>query len=150
MTPHLPERAGRYWSEWGHLMVIEVPEARAEQVIAAIVAVDPLQHGDYDRVTFASAAGQQSFRPRDGARNMATDDVMTVPCQRLSFFVRTDEAAMAAVLGAVYAAHPYEEPVIYLQPTVRMRAVRGSDDANPNRFWNGAAEEWVPAPHRMA
>jgi hypothetical protein len=139
---------GRYWSEPGQLVVVEVPEVRVEAVLDAVIAVHPLTHGDYDRVSFAAATGQQMFRARNGARNAATDDVMTVPCQRISFFVGTDEAALGAVMDAIYAAHPYEEPVIYLMPTTRMRAVRGSDDANPNRFWNGTAEDWVPKPHR--
>jgi hypothetical protein len=60
-----------------------------------------------------------------------------------------DEITFASASGqqAVYLAHPYEEPVVYLLPTVRLPPVRRYDDSNPNRFWGCAAEDWVPLPH---
>ena len=66
MTGPLPHKAGRYWSEPGHLVIIEVPDARALALLQAIEAVFPMDHGDYDRVSFASCPGRQ--RVRAGSR----------------------------------------------------------------------------------
>ena len=43
--------------------------------------------------------------------------------------------ALDALIRAIYAAHPYEEPVIHLVPAQRCRHRRGTDEDNPNRFW---------------
>jgi hypothetical protein len=52
------------------------------------------------------------------------------------------------LIGAIYAAHPYEEPVILVSAGVRTRHITGIDEDNPNRFWNRPTEDWVPTEHR--
>ena len=138
----------RHWIEAGHLIDLEVPEPEVEHVLTAVRRVIRLQHGDFEAVSFASCPGTQRFRVLPGARNAATDDVVTVPCVSLRFFVPGDDDALGAVMSALYDVHPYEEPVIYIQAVRRGRHIAGADEDNPNRFWNRETPDWVPEPHR--
>ncbi|WP_415404595.1 hypothetical protein [Tateyamaria sp. SN3-11] len=135
----------RFTAQSGHLITVQVPETDAPRLITAITTVDPLAYGDYDSVTFASQPGTQSFRALGTGRNAATADVVTVPCVELSFFCAGDPGP---VIKAIYAAHPYEEPVIFASPTARTLHIRGLDEDNPNKFWNRPTPDWVPEEHR--
>jgi len=137
----------RFETESGFLLTVEVPEERADAVLAAIISTAPLTWGDYDQVAFRSSLGRQQFRSLPAGRNAATAGVVEVPCQRLSCFLPA-AVDLTAVLEAVYHAHPYEEPVLLVTPTLRTLHVRGVDENNPNRFWNRPAADWVPAEHR--
>lgn len=137
----------RFTTEPGYTLTVEVPEERADAVVAAILKVVPLKWGDYDRVAFRGAPGNQQFRSLGTGRNAATADTVAVPCQRVSCFL-PGSADLTAVLEAVYHAHPYEEPVVLVTPALRSAHVRGLDEDNPNRFWNRPAADWVPAEHR--
>jgi len=55
---------------------------------------------------------------------------------------------LARLIEAIYAAHPYEEPVIFVQPCLRTQHIRGQDENNPNRFWNAPTADWIPTEHR--
>ena len=136
----------RFHAEPGLRIIVQVPEAEAERLRAAILAEDALGWGDYDRVSFESLPGQQHFRSLGTGRNAATGDTVAVACVELSFFLAAERAI--PVLRAIYAAHPYEEPVVFVQACVRTRHIRGRDEDNPNRFWNRPAGDWVPAEHR--
>ena len=92
--------------------------------------------------------GVQQFRSCGTGRNAATARVVEVACTELSVFLPDDPALTARVLEAVYHAHPYEEPVIFVTPCLRTLHIRGMEKDNPNRFWNNAAEDWVPDEHR--
>ncbi|NND19470.1 MAG: hypothetical protein HKN98_12915, partial [Silicimonas sp.] len=107
-----------------------------------------LRYGDYDCVAYRTAAGVQQFRSLGSGRNAATEKVVEVPCVEVSFFIGSNEDRAVAVLRAIYSAHPYEEPVIFVEPCVRTLHIRGMDEDNPNRFWNNEAEDWVPDEHR--
>ncbi len=123
--------------------------ARSGRLGLDTVLVDnALKYGDYDRVTFRTALGIQQFRSLGSGRNTATERVVEVPCVELSFFIGGDEARAVQTLRNIYAVHPYEEPVIFVEPCVRTLHIRGMDEDNPNRFWNNEAEDWVPEEHR--
>tara|TARA_R110000782_G_C14669367_1_gene398807 strand:- start:312 stop:755 length:444 start_codon:yes stop_codon:yes gene_type:complete len=138
----------RFQTEQGFLVIVQVPETHAQKIIDAVLAVNALKYGDYDRVTFRTVSGSQQFRSLGSGRNAATADVMTVPCVEVSFFLPEDEADAVEVLTQVYAAHPYEEPVVFVAQCLRTLHVRGTDEDNPNRFWNSEPEDWVPQEHR--
>ena len=138
----------RFVTEEGLRIIVQVPATCAPRIVDAILAEDALKYGDYDCVTFTTAAGVQRFRSLGSGRNLATGRVVEVPCVELSFFLSGDEVGAARVLTAIYYSHPYEEPVVFVEPCVRTLHIRGMDEDNPNRFWNGDAEDWVPSEHR--
>lgn len=138
----------RFVPENGLRIVVQVPETNAQKIVDAVLVEDALTYGDYDCVTYRTAPGVQQFRSLGSGRNAATTDVVEVPCVELSFFLRDSEVTAVQVLKCIYASHPYEEPVVFLEPCVRTRHIRGLDEDNPNRFWNNEAEDWVPEEHR--
>jgi len=138
----------RFEPQQGLRIVVQVPDSHARRIVDVVLATDPLLYGDYDRVTFRTAPGMQQFRSLGSGRNVATETAVEVPCAELSFFIARDDAGTVRVLQAVYAAHPYEEPVIHVIPCLRTLHIRGLDEDNPNRFWNREPEDWVPELHR--
>ncbi|NND22810.1 MAG: hypothetical protein HKO14_12035 [Silicimonas sp.] len=138
----------RFVPENGLRIIVQVPETHAQGIIGAVLVDDALRYGDYDCVAYRTAAGVQQFRSLGSGHNAATEKVVEVPCVEVSFFIGSDEARAVAVLRAIYSAHPYEEPVIFVEPCVRTLHIRGMDEDNPNRFWNNEAEDWVPDEHR--
>jgi hypothetical protein len=140
--------SNRFTTEPGHLVMIEVPQEAMARVRDAILEIDPLAQGDYDRVAFTSAAGIQQFRALGTGRNRATQNAVTVPCVDLRLFTALQGLDLARLVEAAYHAHPYEEPVIFMTATTRMRHVPGLDEDNPNRFWNRPDADWLPKDHR--
>ncbi|WP_239494701.1 hypothetical protein [Roseovarius amoyensis] len=138
----------RFIPEGGLRIVVQVPDAHVQRIIDAVLTAAPLRYGGYDRVIFRTAPGIQQFRSLGTGRNVATETAVEVPCAELSFFIARDDAATVQVLKAVYAAHPYEEPLIHVIPCLRTLHIHGLDEDNPNRFWNREPEDWVPEPHR--
>lgn len=139
--------SGRFRTESGYRILVQVPEPDCDRVLHAILAETPLQYGDYDRVTFAHS-GKQQFRSRPGGVNAATDAAVSVDCTEMSVFVAGTAAMIERIVRAIYHAHPYEEPVIQIVPALRTLHIRGQDEDNPNRFWNRETADWVPEPHR--
>lgn len=138
----------RFTSESGVRIIVQVPEPQAQDILDAVTAECALAYGDYDRVSFRTAAGTQQFRSSGAGRNVATLTVVEVPCVELSFFLPGSGSTVVDVLGVIYARHPYEEPVIFVQSCIRTLHIRGMDEDNPNRFWNRARQDWVPGEHR--
>ncbi|MEM9604686.1 MAG: hypothetical protein AAGA11_17615 [Pseudomonadota bacterium] len=142
----LPVRSDRFRVEPGWRIAVQIPADCADTVLDAVRDRAPLRYGDYEAVTYATAEGTQSFRSLGTGRNRANPAPVTVPSVELSFFCVGTPADLDAVLEAIYAAHPYEEPVVYVDRTTRTLHIRGLDEDNPNRFWNrSAAPDWVPA-----
>lgn len=138
----------RFRTQAGFRMIVQVPDSHAQAIMDAVIREDVLVYGDYDRVSFRTALGTQTFRSIGTGRNIATEGVVEVPCCEISFFLPHDEDLAIRVLKAVYDAHPYEEPVMSLAPCIRTLHISGLDEDNPNRFWNNAPQAWVPDVHR--
>jgi hypothetical protein len=138
----------RFVPENGLRIVVQVPDTHAQKIVDAVLVEDTLKYGDYDCVTFQTAPGFQQFRSLGSGRNVATEDVVEVPCVELSFFLVDSEAKAVQALKRIYSSHPYEEPVVFVEQCVRTLHIRGMDEDNPNRFWNNEAEDWVPDEHR--
>ena len=138
----------RFHAEEGLHITVQVPETHVRAVLDAVMAETDLKYGDYDCVSFTTSAGIQRFRSLGTGRNRATTTAVEVHCVEVSFFLGNGHSNTSHVLKAVYASHPYEEPVIYLHPCVRTVHIRGLDEDNPNRFWNREADNWVPDEHR--
>ena len=143
-----PFDSPRFQTESGWRVTVQVPQAHAADILTAVREKAALTWGDYDTVSFESTAGTQRFRSLGTGHNPASDGIMEVACVELAFFLpgneAGDEAEAAGVLEAIYGVHPYEEPVIFVQPSVRTLHIRGMDEDNPHRFWNRPAGEWVP------
>lgn len=127
---------------------VQVPQTHRKQVLDAITQACRLEYGDYDHVSFEEAEGTQRFRAIGTGRNSVTADVVSMPCVQITAQLPQNASQINDVISALYAAHPYEEPVITLTPSLSMHHVRGMDEDNPNRFWNQATPDWVPSEHR--
>jgi len=138
----------RFTIENGFRISVQVPDQNAQSVLEQVLKETALKCGDYDSVTFKTALGTQQFRSLGTGRNTATEGAVEVPCVELSFFLENKEALVARVVEAIYRAHPYEEPVVFVQACLRTLHIRGVDEDNPNRFWNSASADWVPEEHR--
>ncbi|MEM9580557.1 MAG: hypothetical protein AAF891_07695 [Pseudomonadota bacterium] len=130
------------------ILSVQVPRTHANAVLAAMTEACDLNYGDYDHVSFEQTEGIQRFRSKGTGRNARTEDVVEVPCTVLSAQLPHDADTACATLQAIYDAHPYEEPVISLTPSIGTRHIRGLDEDNPNRFWNQKTLDWVPPAHR--
>lgn len=86
-----------------------VPVADADALRAALAAAGAGRIGDYDHASF-STPGRGRFRPLDGATPTigTVGEVETVDEERVE--VVLPRGRRAAVLRALLAAHPYEEP----------------------------------------
>ncbi|RYE78965.1 MAG: Nif3-like dinuclear metal center hexameric protein, partial [Myxococcales bacterium] len=90
-------------------LVVFVPVESADEVRAAMTGAGAGAIGDYDSCTFTST-GQGRFRPLAGANPTigTVGDVATVDEVRIEAVCA--RGRRSAVLAAMLAAHPYEEP----------------------------------------
>ena len=90
-------------------LTVYIPETHVEPVKAALFAAGAGRYAYYDCCAW-QVLGQGQFRPLNGSKPFlgATGQVEVVPEFRVEMIVMDD--AVAAVLTALKAAHPYEEP----------------------------------------
>lgn len=90
-------------------VVVFVPLTHVEQVRAALVGAGAGRLGDYDHCTFTTA-GEGRFRPLPGARPALgrVGAVEVVQEARIEAVLPRDRRS--AVVRAMLASHPYEEP----------------------------------------
>ena len=90
-------------------LTVYIPEAHVEQVKAALFAAGAGRYANYDCCAW-QMLGQGQFRPLDGSKPFigVFNRVERVPEYRVETIVPDD--AVAAVVAALKAAHPYEEP----------------------------------------
>ncbi|XBB69553.1 Nif3-like dinuclear metal center hexameric protein [Nocardioides sp. WV_118_6] len=91
-------------------LTVFVPTDAAAPVRAAIAEAGAGRIGDYDFASFTSAPGEGRFRPLDGANPMigTVGELETVAEVRIEVVLARD--LRPAVVRAMLAAHPYEEP----------------------------------------
>lgn len=99
------------------LLITTVPAEAVEQVLDAIAAAGGGVIGQYTHCAFTHS-GSGHFKPSEAAnphigQKAALNAVNEV---RIETFCNRENGK--AVLSAIRAAHPYEEPVIYLLPLV--------------------------------
>lgn len=106
-------------------VVTFVPEADTEKVIDALAAAGAGAIGDYDRCAFVTA-GEGTFQP--GPRSTpaigTSGQIEQVKESRIEMVLPRHRRA--AVIEALRAAHPYEEPALDLLELADTTAVRGS------------------------
>lgn len=91
-------------------LTVFVPADAAAPVRAAIAEAGAGRIGDYEFASFTSAPGEGRFRPLDGANPMigTVGEIETVQEVRVEAVLA--RSVRAAVVRAMLAAHPYEEP----------------------------------------
>lgn len=97
------------------MIVVGVPTAHVEPLLDAIAAAGGGVLGNYTHCAFTQP-GEGRFKPDEDANphTGARGQVNRVAETRIETFCERDRAR--AVVQAIRAAHPYEEPVIYLIP----------------------------------
>jgi dinuclear metal center YbgI/SA1388 family protein len=131
-------------------LVTFVPHADAAKVIDALAEAGAGAIGDYDRCAW-TASGLGTFRPGPGANPTigTVGDVEEVPETRVEMVLRRSQRR--AVLAALRAAHPYEEPAFDLFETAALPSTRGSgrvgvlDDSTSLRHFAERVAAALPA-----
>jgi len=102
-----------------HKLTVYIPETHVEQVKDAIFAAGAGRYAAYDRCCW-QILGQGEFRPLEGS-NPAIGKHGVV--ERVSEYrveaICTDDL-IPAIIAAIRASHPYEEPAFVFTP-VRMQ-----------------------------
>ena len=124
-----------YRMEPAWLVSIHVPSEDADKVLAAAAAAVGLEYGKYDHVAYLDAPGLEQYRPLAGSKAGQQAAPERTPTTNVSFSLPRDPALLKKALDAVYGAHSYEEPVIYVSEVWRSRSTN-PDEQNPNRWWN--------------
>jgi dinuclear metal center YbgI/SA1388 family protein len=112
-----------------HKLVVYVPHADAERLLDALAAAGAGALGDYDRCAW-TVAGTGTFRPLPGAHPAIgqVGRVEQVPESRVEMVLPVGRRD--AVIAALRAAHPYEEPAFDLLAQVPLpgagEAARGT------------------------
>ncbi|HET7327513.1 MAG TPA: Nif3-like dinuclear metal center hexameric protein [Nocardioidaceae bacterium] len=106
-------------------LVVYVPEEGAQALVDALSAAGAGAIGDYDRCAF-TAPGTGTFRPQPGAHPTigAVGDIEQVRETRVEMVL--PRRLRAAVVSALRAAHPYEEPAFHLVEMAALSSSRGA------------------------
>ena len=97
------------------MIVFGVPPTHLDAVLNAMAEAGAGQIGEYTHCSYTSE-GTGRFKPGSSA-NPAVGEreaINAVPEVRVETFCPRERAR--AVVAAIRAAHPYEEPVLYLLP----------------------------------
>jgi dinuclear metal center YbgI/SA1388 family protein len=106
-------------------LVVFVPTGAADGLVDALAAAGAGKLGDYERCAWSST-GTGTFRPLPGSNPAvgAVGEIEQVAETRVEMVV--PHAVRAAVIAALRAAHPYEEPAFDLLQQVPLPGRRGS------------------------
>ncbi len=99
------------------LIITTLPEKNVNDVLEAIAAAGGGTVGEYTHCAFANH-GTGRFKPSAAANpHVGTvGEINVEPEMRIETFCTRDIAR--TVVQAIRAAHPYEEPVIYIVPLI--------------------------------
>lgn len=99
-----------------------VPPESLEAVLEAIEReAEPLRFGSYERWAWWSATGIEQFRPSEGAEPTVgkVGEIERVPSVRLEFALpREPEVLERVLVRGLIPAHPWEEPVVFVDETL--------------------------------
>ncbi|WP_028985093.1 Nif3-like dinuclear metal center hexameric protein [Sporichthya polymorpha] len=131
-------------------IVTFVPHADADRVLDALAIAGAGAIGDYDRCAFTTE-GTGTFRPLPGANPTigAVGKVETVAETRLEMVLSRDRRG--AVLAALRAAHPYEEPAFDVLELAGEVGPRGTgrvcvlDEPEPLSMFVARVRDGLPA-----
>lgn len=103
-----------------HLLAVYVPVSHKDSLIEALARAGAGRIGDYEACAW-STLGQGQFRPLEGAQpHIGALGELEQLAEYKVEMVCEDEV-IVAVLDALVAAHPYEEPAHHLLPILSRR-----------------------------
>jgi dinuclear metal center YbgI/SA1388 family protein len=106
-------------------LVVFVPVEKADAVIDALAAAGAGRLGDYDRCAWTTQ-GIGTFRPTPGARPAIGQVGAVEQVHETRVEMVVPRADRYAVLAALRAAHPYEEPAFDLLAAAPLPSARGT------------------------
>ena len=106
-------------------LVVFVPDAHAPALIDALAAAGAGRLGDYDRCAW-TAPGVGTFRPGAGANPAIGSPGVVEQVAETRVEMVVPPGRVGAVVGALRAAHPYEEPAFDLLVQLPMPTHRGT------------------------
>ena len=99
-----------------HHLIVYVPVSHGDRVREALALSGAGKIGAYDSCSF-TMRGTGRFRPLEGATPaIGTQDVLEAVEEERIEVIIPKGTDLKALLTAVKAAHPYEEPAIHLLP----------------------------------
>lgn len=98
-----------------HLLAVYVPASHKDALIEALGQAGAGRIGDYEACAW-STLGQGQFRPLAGAQPHLGQVGELEQVEEYKVEMVCDDAVIPAVLKALVAAHPYEEPAHHLLP----------------------------------
>jgi dinuclear metal center YbgI/SA1388 family protein len=106
-------------------LVVFVPVAEAERLVDALAQAGAGAIGDYDRCAWVST-GEGTFRPLAGADPSVgrIGEITSLPESRVEMVV--PQSRRDAVVAALRAAHPYQEPAFDLLMQAALPSRRGT------------------------
>jgi hypothetical protein len=127
------------------LVSIQAPIEDMDRLAAAITEIDPLLLGKYDQNTYETSAGQERYRPLDGAAAGPESKVRKRPgVSCISFQITEDKELLSKIVERIFEVHSYQEPVIIVQSVLASRSKGLDDQNNPHRWWNTTGD-WKKA-----
>jgi len=121
---------------------IQTREGDTDRILDAVMAVDPLVYGRYERNASISAVGRETTQPMAGSTTtthlpgFSAGGTQTYPMVELKLSIARDAALLDRVMTAILHVHHYEEPVIFLREDWTSRAAYDPTRDNPHRWWN--------------
>lgn len=96
-------------------LIVYCPEGAAEAVRKALASAGAGKIGNYDGCSF-STKGTGRFRPNEQANPAigSAGEMESVAEEKIE--VQVEESLLPAVIRAVKAVHPYEEPAMHILP----------------------------------
>lgn len=132
--------SGRLEPMW--LVTVQTVPDDVDRILDAVIEVDPLRYGNYDRNASVTGVGRETARPRAGSTTdthvggFNAGQTETYPIVEVAFAVVRDLDVLGAVMGAILHVHHYEEPVVRVSEVWESRSNYDPENDNPNRWWN--------------
>lgn len=108
------------WLQQSYRVTSFVPPEHVDALLAAVLEVDPLVYGPYEKSAWWSAVGTEQFEPMAGASPTVGEIGKTerVPTVRLEFAIPLNGQVLQQVLRALVAAHPWQQPAVFVDSTM--------------------------------
>ena len=100
-------------------IVVFVPQESVPALQQALCSTGALRYGKYSDVLWLSSAGKESFTPLAGSAPSSGNqgEMSTLASVQVVFTIARDDEALRSVIAAIQSAHPWEEPVVYVDET---------------------------------